>query len=408
MHILYLHQYFALPQGSTGTRSYELARRWVKAGHQVTLICGVTDQSGVDPKGQKRIEIQTEGIRVLALNTKYSNSLSFVARVWAFVKFMLLSFWVALKIKDVDMIYATSTPLTIGIPAMLLKWFKRVPFIFEVRDQWPQIPIEMGYIRSPLLKKFLLWLEKRIYKSSVAIVALSPGMAKGAREVLGPIQKDVIIASNSSDTQLFHPDVDGSQIRIQQGWQDKFVVLHFGAMGRANGLDFLIDAAQGLKGTPEIHFVIIGEGSEKPRLRSRIEELGLKNIEILDTFPKKKMPEIVAACNVSTVVFANYPILEHNSANKFFDSISAAKPILLNYSGWQRDIIEQNECGFGCTLYDIKEYTDKLLNLYENRETLFKMGQNGRKLAEAEFDRDLISNRILTMIENVNSQHPKK
>ncbi|MHC4772473.1 MAG: glycosyltransferase family 4 protein, partial [Planctomycetota bacterium] len=211
-----------------------------------------------------------------------------------------------------------------------------------------------------LLKKCLLWLEKRIYSSAVAIVALSPGMADGIHKVLGPIPKEVLLAPNSSDTQLFHPEVDGSQIRSQQGWQDKFIVLHFGAMGRANGLDFLIDAAQRIKDNCSIHFVLMGGGSEKQRIRTKIKELGLTNIDIMDTFPKKEMPQIVAASDISTVIFSNFPVLEHNSANKFFDSLSAGKPILLNYGGWQKEKIERNECGYGCKQGDLDEYVEKL------------------------------------------------
>ena len=397
MHILYLHQYFALPSGSTGTRSYEMARRWVAAGHRVTLICGRGDICGLP--NQRAFE--TEGIQVRVVNVAYSKSQGFLQRLWAFVYFMLACTFKGLYVRDVDVIYATSTPLTIGIPAMLLKWFKNIPFIFEVRDQWPQIPIEMGIIKKPLLKRFLYWLEKRIYKSAAAIVALSPGMADGIKDVLKGASKEVLVASNSSDIQLFHPEVEDSSIRTQLGWQDKFVVLHFGAMGRANGLIFLIKAAKRLKNQEKIRFVLVGEGGEKCRLQDEINRYQLKNIEVLDPFSKKQMPHLIAACDVSTVIFADYPILEHNSANKFFDSLSAGKPILLNYSGWQRNIIEENECGHGCKLFDIDEYIEKLLWLYNNQNQLSAMGQNARKLAEKEFDRDLISGKILMLIEKV-------
>ncbi len=404
MHILYLHQHFALPSGSTGTRSYEMARRWVRAGHRVTLICGITDQSGIDAGMQKVMESDVEGIRILALNTRYSNSLKFCGRVWVFIKFIFLSFWIGLKVKDVDVIYATSTPLTIGIPAMLLKWFKRVAFIFEIRDQWPEIPIEMGIIKNPILKTILFWLEKRIYKSSAAIVALSPGMAKGTRNILKSHNKEIVIASNSSDTSLFHPERDGSKFKENMGWQGKFVILHFGAMGKANGLDFLIEAAQKLKEKTKLHFVMIGEGRERKRLCDKVNALNLENIEVLGTFPKKQMPEVVAACDISTVLFADFQILEHNSANKFFDSLAAGKPVLLNYSGWQRDKIEEYKCGYGCKQADLDEYTSKLLTMYDDRSDLAVMCQNARKLAETEFDRDLISNRILALIEKTQKE----
>lgn len=399
MHILYLHQHFALPKGSTGTRSYELGRRWVEAGHQVTLICGITDQSGIDAEGRKLIEIDAKGIRVIALNMKYSNSLSFCGRVWTFIKFVLCSFWVGLKINNVDVIYATSTPLTIGIPAVLLKWCRRVPFVFEVRDQWPRIPIEMGIIKNPTLKWFLYRLERRFYKSAVAIVALSPGMAEGIQRVLKSVQREIIIAPNSADTKLFHPDIDASEMRDKLGWKGKFIVLHFGAMGKVNSLHFLIDVAKSIQQYQDIHIVLVGEGKERKTLADKA--ASLKNFEVKGPVSKNKLPEIVAACDIATVIIGNYPVIQDNSSNKFFDSLSAGKPVLLNYSGWQREIIENHKCGYGCKLYDTDEYIKKLLYLYEKRGQLPEMGRNARRLAKTEYDRDLISNRILTLVEKV-------
>ncbi len=407
MHILYLHQHFALPEGSTGTRSYELARRWVKAGHRVTLVCGKSDQSGFDLTENKR-HYQAAGIDIVALNTKYSNSLSFLSRVFSFFQFILLSFWAGLCVKNADVIYATSTPLTIGIPAMLLKWFKRVPFVFEVRDQWPRIPIEMGIIRNPLLKSLLRWLERCIYKSSAGIVALSPGMADGIRQVLRDMSREVVIAPNSSDLSLFRPDIDGIATRQEMGWQNKFVVLHFGAMGKVNSLGFLIDVSQRVSEYQDIHIVLLGEGRERQNLSNRVSELNLQNIEVRGPVRKNELPEVVAACDVSTVIIGDYPVIQDNSSNKFFDSLSAGKPILINYSGWQRELIETNRCGYGCKLFDVDEYTEKLIQMYADRENLQKMRENARTLAETEFDRDLISNRILTLIDKVNSSRHSK
>ncbi|MCK4752015.1 MAG: glycosyltransferase family 4 protein [Planctomycetes bacterium] len=397
MNILYIHQHFAVPGGSTGTRSYEFARRWVNAGHKVTVVTGRYDVGGLEV-GKGLIHRQTiDGINVVIVGTKYGNKQSFLRRIISFLCFMVLSVWVGLKTKNVDVIYATSTPLTVGIPAMALKFLKRVPFVFEVRDQWPEILIELGIIKNKLLINILLWLERKIYKSAVAIVALSPGMASGVRTVLKE-DKKIVIVPNSSDTLLFKPGVDGSQIRREYGWKGKFVILHFGAMGRANGLDFLIDAAEKLKEKHEIRFVLVGDGSEKSRLISKVKEKNLTNIEILDSRPKSDLPKLVAACDISTVIFADFPILEHNSANKFFDSLSAGKPVLLNYSGWQREILEDNFAGFGCDLYNLDEFVEKVLYLSSHPQEVKQMGLNARKLAIERFDRDRLAQKALDVI----------
>jgi glycosyltransferase involved in cell wall biosynthesis len=404
MHIFYIHQHFAVPSGSTGTRSYEFARRWVKAGHKVTLITGHYDIGGLKLSRSLVQRHIVEAINVVVVGIDYSNKHSFVRRIISFLFFMFLSTYVGLRTKGIDVIYATSTPLTVGIPAIILKRLKRVPFVFEVRDQWPEVPIELGIIRNRILIKILLWLERTIYKQSSAIVALSPGMANGVKAVLNG-EKLIAVIPNSSDTDLFLPDINGSSVRQEKGWSDKLVFLYTGAMGKANGLDFVVDAAERLRPYDDIHFVLVGDGSEKERLARRIDEAALRNIEILDSVPKVRLPEIFAACDVSIVIFANYSILQHNSANKFFDSLSAGKPVLLNYSGWQRKILEDNKAGFGCDLCNLDEFVEKVLYFHSHRRQLKRMGRNARALAEREFARhklaDDLEKLLLQTVERV-------
>jgi glycosyltransferase involved in cell wall biosynthesis len=272
MHILYIHQHFATPAGSTGTRSYEFARRWVKAGHKVTLIAGHYDIGGLQMNKALSLKQTIEGINVVVVGTKYSNKQSHLRRITSFLSFCLLSIYVGLKTKGVDVIYASSTPLTVGIPAMLIKWAKQIPFVFEVRDQWPEIPIELGIITNRYLIKILLWLEKTIYRNCSSIAALSPGQADGIRAVLTPDsrnrglteEKPIIVIPNSCDIDLFRPDINGSAVRQRMGWGDKLVLLHTGAMGKVNGLNFIIDAAKRLKEHSDIMFVLIGDGITLP------------------------------------------------------------------------------------------------------------------------------------------------
>lgn len=397
MHILYIHQHFALPSGTTGTRSYEFAKRWVKAGHKVTVITGHYDIGGLT---YSKEPVEIDGITVIMAGNRYSNKQGFVKRVWSFFSFILFSIAAGMRLEKPDVIYATSTPLTVGITAIVLKRLRKVQFVFEVRDQWPQVPIELGIIRNSLLKRFLLWLEKRIYLSSSAIVALSPGMAEGIKSIIGD-SRPVITVPNCSDTDVFKPDVDGSEIRRKYCWEDKFVLLHCGAMGKANGLDFLVDAAQKLRNDPVIHFVIIGDGSTKSGLEKKTAELGLSNIEFLRSVEKCNLPYYIAACDAALVIFANFPILEHNSANKFFDSISAGKPVLLNYSGWQQKIIEEHNAGLGCHQFDIDEFVEKIKYLKLHPDQRIEMGEKARQLALTNFDRDKLAAEVFKVIELV-------
>ncbi|MHC4640585.1 MAG: glycosyltransferase family 4 protein [Planctomycetota bacterium] len=397
MHVLYIHQHFAIPKGSTGTRSYEFARRWIKAGHKVTLVTGYYDIGGLE-LGRALIQKQTiEGINVVIVGTKYSNKQSYPRRIMSFLSFMLLGTYVGLRTKKVDVIYATSTPLTVGVPAMVIKWIKRVPFVFEVRDQWPELPIELGIIRNRFFVMILLWLEKAIYKNCSSIIALSPGMAEGVRKVLTE-EKPITVIPNSCDIDVFRPDIDGSAIRKEYGWRDKLVFLHAGAMGKINNLEFVIDAAEKLKNNSHILFVLHGEGGQKPVLQNKVKELGLTNIEILPSVPKCQLPKVFAAADVGLVIIGKFSIVEHNSANKFFDSLSAGKPVLLNYSGWQRQILEENNAGFGCELCNLDEFVEKVLYLNSHREEILQMGRNARRIAIEKFSRDKLTKEAFQII----------
>ncbi|MHC4333474.1 MAG: glycosyltransferase family 4 protein [Planctomycetota bacterium] len=402
MHILYIHQHFATPKGSTGTRSYEFARRWIAEGHKVTVLTGYYDIGGFAPRRRLLHRETIDGIEVLVVGTKYSNKQSFSRRVISFITFFVLGIYAGLTVRKIDIIYATSTPLTVGLSAVILKWSRRVPYVFEVRDQWPEVPIGMGIIRNSLAIAILRWFERFIYEKAGAVVALSPGMAHGVRSAVRK-SKTIKTIPNSSDTKLFHPGVDGASLRKQMGWHDELVLMHYGAMGKANGLDFVLDAAKILKTHKHLRFVLIGDGSEKSTLLRRIEQEKLENVELLDSRPKSELPKFVAACDVALVIFANYPVLQHNSANKFFDSLSAGKPILLNYSGWQRELIEYAHAGLGCDLYNLDEFVEKVRYMGSHPKELVQMGKNARRLAVKRFDRDILANQALEVLTSVKS-----
>jgi glycosyltransferase involved in cell wall biosynthesis len=403
MHILYIHQHFATPAGSTGTRSYEFARRWVKAGHKVTLITGYYDIGGLQVNRGLYRKQTIEGINVVIVGTKYSNKQSYIHRIISFLSFCLLSIFAGLRAKDVDVIYASSTPLTVGIPAMVIKRAKRAAFVFEVRDQWPEIPIELGIIKNRFLIKMLLWLEKTIYKSCSSIVVLSPGQADGIKEVFAD-EKSIAVIPNSCDIDVFRPDIDGSAVRQRRDWGDKLVLLHTGAMGKVNGLNFIINAAEKLKDYSDIIFVLIGDGNQKSSLENEVKKRGLANVEILSSVPKRELPEFYAAADTGLVIIGNYPIIEHNSANKFFDTLSAGKAVLINYSGWQRKILEENKAGFGCDLCNLEQFVEKVLYLNSHRQQIKQMGQNARRVAVEKFDRDRLATQTLETISELIKQ----
>ena len=402
MHIAYIHQYFATRSGTTGTRSYEFAKRWIDAGHKVTMITSTAQLTGSDLGTAACSSIirrlNVDGIEVIAFNISYHQTMGYAKRIWSFVRFLFFASLITVRLKDIDVVYATSTPLTTGIPALFLKWFRGIPFAFEVRDQWPESVIELGGLHNIFLIKVLLWLEKFIYDNSSAIIAVSEGMAQDIQKIAGSA-KPVYVIPNGADLDLFHPDIDGSSVRHKNGWNNKLVLLHAGAMGKINGLDFVINVADRVKHQENILFVLVGQGSKKEYLGKLVRDLNLINVEILSSLPKRELPLLLSAADIIMAIIGNFPIIEkHASLNKFYDGLSAGKPMLLNYSGWQRKLIEHEKAGWGCKLCDIDEFVDKVIKLNDEKERLNLMGQNARKIAETKFNRDDLARQALTVL----------
>lgn len=349
----------------------------------------------------KRLDV--DGINVIAFSIPYDQKMGKIQRYLSWLAFLFVSTISTLCVRKVDVIFARSTPLTVGVPAVAARIIRKIPFVFDVTDQWPEVPIGVGILKNKITIKILLWLEKTIYRFSSSIIACSPGMADGVREIMvknSLKETPITVIPNFCETSLYRPDIDGSKVREERRWQDKLVFLHAGTMGTMNSLGFVIDAALRLRDHSDILFVLIGRGNEEPVLRERVERLGLRNTQILPTVPKKQLPVVLAAADVSLVIFANHPILEHNSANKFFDALSAGNPVLLNYSGWQREVLEANNAGFGCIQYNVEEFVEKVLWFKSNTEKLTVMGSNARALAEEEFDRDKLAMQALEVVNN--------
>ncbi|GIK17238.1 MAG: glycosyltransferase WbuB [Planctomycetota bacterium] len=414
MHILYLHQYFATPRGSTGTRSYEFARRWVRAGHQVTVL---TSQAQLTPDdvalvpstgaGPERVascdapavlKFEIDGVNVIALRVPYHQKMGRAARSLAFLRFMISATRRAVTHPGVDVIYASSTPLTIAVPALAARRLRGRPFVFEVRDLWPDLPIAFGALRSGFLRRAARSLERRAYARARAIVALSPGAAEVIRS-RSPKDRRIEVIPNCADVDVFTPEADGGEVRRKHGWDDKFVLLHAGALGPANGLDVVVRTADGLRADASVHFVLLGEGSERMRLEAEVRRRGLTNVEFISGVAKAAVPAYFAAADVALVTVAPLPIMQHNSANKFFDALSAGRPVLLNYSGWQRELLESAGAGAGCDLGDEEAFAARIRAMKSDRAHLSEMGRRARQLAIERFERDRLAEQALRVVE---------
>lgn len=401
MHILYLHQYFATRKGMTGTRSYEFARYLVSKGHRVTMITsGLANREFPVPEGRQYAEFETEGINVVAIAAAYNNpqvgtGMSGSQRMLKFYHFAWSACRVGKKLPAPDVVFATHTPLTIGLAGLTLGQHFKVPFVFEVRDLWPEALVNVGALKNPLA---ILWLErmaKKIYTGAKHIVALSPGMKEGIVRT-GVSAGKVTVIPNASDLELFSPDVDGSVEHQRLGLGDRFAAIYFGAMGLANGLEYVIEAARILaeRGNNKIVFVLHGSGGKRAELEKMASKYELTNVIFNNLVPdKEQLARIVAGCDVCMTIYR--AAKEHTwSPNKMFDALAAGKPVLINVPGWLGETIEKNKCGRCLDADRPQMLADALEELAADRELCRRMGKNARELAEREFDRVKLANRL--------------
>ena len=406
MRILYFHQYFNVRRGFGSTRSYEFARRLVQEGHQVTVVTRDTrhlePERGDSARGRFVSRETIDGIDVIYLNVPYSNYMSMQARMLSFAGFMLAASAAAVALPRADVVFATSTPLTIGVPGLIAARLKRAPFIFEVRDLWPQIPIAIGALTNPMLIKVAEWLEQTLYDAAERIVIIAEPW-RDAFVARGIPAEKLVFIPHAGDTDLFGPQVVDETFRRRYGLDDKFVAIFAGAIGIANGLDQVVDAAHCLKqeGEGSVAIVIIGEGTERPRLEQRAAELALDNLLILPPVAKEELAGIVGACDATLTILLPFKLFDTAAPNKFFDGLAAGKPVVSNIRGWLKELVETENVGIAVPPGSGLEIAAALAVLAHDPEMVATMGANARRLAEGRFSRDTTAGQLARVFEDV-------
>jgi glycosyltransferase involved in cell wall biosynthesis len=389
MKILYLHQYFRTPEEGGAIRSYHLAKALADKGFEVEMITAWN---------RKNYEIrQVAGVTVHYLPVFYANALPGSERIFSYLRFAWKAFFIALKIKKINICFATSTPLTVGLAVLGLKWFRRVPYFFEVRDLWPLAPIEMGFIRNEISQKILYFFEKTIYKNADKIVALSPGIVAYIENL--NINKSVTLISNIADCGFFQPDTERNTAEIKQ----KFVITYTGTLGEANHLDYLLEAAlyfQKQK-TENVIFQIVGEGKEEKILKRKVLDYQLSNLFFLPACDKFLIRDILNNSDAIYISFAQKKVLETTSPNKFFDGLAAGKLIITNIKGWIACLIEKNNCGFYANPETPEDFFNKIQPYLSDKNLLQQAQTNARQLAENEFDKKILTEKFTALFQEV-------
>lgn len=398
MKVIYLHQYFNTPLMAGGTRSYEMARRMVKAGHEVHMIT-----SARDPAHRYDGWLLTEeaGIQVHWYPVSYSNSMNYKQRMAAFLSFANSARKKAVELEG-DVVFATSTPLTVAFPAVRAARKRKVPMVFEVRDLWPEMPIAVGALKNPLLRVAARRLERWAYENASAVVALSPGMKAGVVATGYPAEKIAVIP-NSSDNKEFAFDADAAQqFRAARSWLgDKPLLVYTGTFGKVNGVGYMVELAKALlaRGS-DVRILLVGDGAERDIVKQAAEVAGVyqNNLFIEAPLPKKEIPALLSAATMASALFIDLPEMRPNSANKFFDALASGTPVLLNYGGWMHDLVTKHGCGLPMWRKSVAEVAEILDAKMHDQAWLHQAGQAARKLAEGYFDRDILADQLISVL----------
>ncbi len=406
MHVLIIHQAFAALDEAGGTRHYEMASYLALRGHRVTIIASpvsyLTGQSRQTRALWRQKENPLAGITILRSYTYPGLHRSFVHRVFSFLSFMCSSFINGLGVTDVDLVWGTSPPIFQGITAWLLARLKGAPFLFEVRDLWPEFAIAVGVLRNPLLIRTSLWLETFLYRRADRVIVNSPGYLAHVRERGA---KQVELVPNGADPDMFDPDLDGTAFRKEHGLEGKFVVLYAGAHGISNDLQVAMEAARQLSGDEHIRFVFIGAGKEKANLIARSRQLNLDNVLFLPPVPKSGMGLAMAAADACLAILMPLEAYKTTYPNKVFDYMAAGRPVLLAIDGVIRQVIEQAGAGIFVSPGDAGALAAGVRCLAADPQAARRMGEAGRACIEQKFSRARLTEQLASLLVEMEEKH---
>ena len=325
MRLIYVSQYYPPEVGATQTRAQEMTRHLVDAGHQVTVLAevpnhpvGVVQPAYRGKLYQRSLEDGTDVIRVWVKTTPHK---TFRSRFAFYASFMVNATLAGLFLARgrYDLIYATSPPLFVGGVPLSLKAMRRIPFVFEVRDLWPESAVAMGELKNPRYIRWATVLEERCYQQARHIVTVTQGLKERLVKRGIPNSK-VSVISNGANTELFRPTPHaGAQIRAKLKQSDQFIVMYAGLLGVAQGLHTLVEAARLLQGEA-VHFVFVGDGLTRSSLEERYKTYALSNVTFTGVVPRAEVPHYLAAADVAVVIFTDTPLFKRSLPSKMYPS----------------------------------------------------------------------------------------
>lgn len=409
MKVLLLHQFFLEEDDSGGSRWNEITKFWTDKGFEVTVLAGMMHYGGSEKlskyKGKYAVKILQGNVNVWRCHVSENYNSNFFGRLFGYFSFVFSSLYVGLfkATEKYDVIVVTSPPLFIGITGYLLSRIKRIPYLFEIRDLWPESAIDTGVVTNKYLIKLSFWLEKFLYKNARLINVLTPAFRTALIEKKGIQKEKIIYIPNAADFSLSDDYLNSFDIRkfkIENNLENKFIVTYVGAHGVANHLEQVLDTAK-LMTSQNVLFLLIGQGMEKDRLKKQAAEMQLDNVRFIDPVPKSEIFKFILASDLGASVLKKVDTFKTVYSNKTFDYMSCKKPILMAIDGVSRALVEEANAGQYIEPENPFEFRDKILFYMENPKIIKEHGENGYIFAKNNFDRIVLAEKYMKEIINI-------
>lgn len=408
MRILYLSQYFPPEVGATQTRAYEMARNFVRLGHQVTMLAEIPNHpSGIiSPEylGKVYERTELEGIDVIRLWVKTSPVKNFRNRMLFYLTFMVNATLAGILLarKRYDVIYASSPPLFIGGAALALSYLRRIPLVFEVRDLWPESAVALGELSSPRVIHWATRLEEACYQRSKIVVVVTQGIQKKLTMRGIPADKLALIPNGANVNHFQFRQDRREHLRRELGLEGKFIVAYIGTLGIAYDFETIFSAAQKLQSEPNIHFLIIGEGPQKAEVTAMATEYALANLTILPEQPYELIPNYFSSADVVLITYRDNKLFSGALPVKMFDALACQRPVLLSsVEGEASQMINEANAGLVVPPEDSDQVVKGLLKLALSPPLREKMGFNGRDYTVLHYSRKALAEKLAEMLETM-------
>ncbi len=403
--IVLISHYFVPEIGAPSARLYEMAREWVRSGHTVSVVtCFPNHPTGIIDekyKGMHFLEEEIDGIRVLRNFVYATPNKGFFRKTLSHVSFMISSVVLSLrKTKRADVVIVSSPTFFSVISAWFFSRINKIPFIFEVRDLWPAIFVDLNVITNKWVIKFLELIEMYLYQSSVHIVVVTQSFKKNlVSRGIRPEKLSVI--TNGADVNFFSTCQDHKCVKEKYQLNGKFVVLYIGAHGISQGLSTIIEAADKVRDIKDIHFLFVGEGADKESLINNAQSRNLQNVTFIDGVSKDQIPYFYHGSDVCLVPLRNVPLFKEFIPSKMFEIMASSKPIIASVNGESADILQSSGAAFVTPPEDVLAVSQAILCLSKDAKLCKKMGENGRKFVEEHYCRSRLAQEYIDVMDSV-------